>query len=139
MFYIDSSVAVAAVTAEPSTGTVLKWMAGREDILISDWVITEAFAAVSQKHRMRILSAEEHGRALAALRQQIGESFPALAVTRDAFQAAAGFLERSEIGLWAGDALHLAMALAADATLVTLDKGQARASQMLRIRNLLLA
>ncbi|HEX8667527.1 MAG TPA: hypothetical protein VF727_04045 [Allosphingosinicella sp.] len=37
-----------------------------------------------------------------------------------------------------GDALHLAIASAADATLVTLDKKQARAGELLQLRAVLL-
>lgn len=138
MFCLDSSVAVAAVSAETATAAVLEWMAGREDILISDWLVTEAVAALSRKHRMQFLSAEEHAGALAALRQQIGGALPALPVTREDFRVAARLAERPDTGLRAGDALHLAIASSAGATLATLDRGQARAAWMLQIPALLL-
>lgn len=131
-------MAVSALSAEPATSLVLEWLSAAEDVLISDWLLTEAAAALSRKRRMRILSDKEHAQALNGLRDQIGAAFHTLPVTREDFRAAAGFAEQAEIGLRAGDALHLAVAAAAGAALVTLDKGQARAGRRLRVETLLL-
>ena len=138
MFYLDSSVAVSAVSAEISTATVLEWLGTNDDLSISDWVITEAAAALSQKRRTGVVSAEEHRAALDALQGQIGTAYPSVAVTRQDFRLAARFVERPETGLRAADALHLALASATEATLVTLDKAQARAGQLLGVPTLLL-
>jgi hypothetical protein len=138
MFYLDTSVLVASVSAEAPTAAVLAWMAAHEEVSISDWGITESVAALSVKRRMRVISAEEHGRAIVLLRDAIGAALPSLLVTRSDFEGAARFAERSETGLRAGDALHLAIASGASAKLVTLDKAQARAGKMLELRTLLL-
>jgi hypothetical protein len=138
MFYLDSSAAVSSITAEPATATVLDWLAGRTDVLISDWTLAEAVAGLSLKRRRQVLSAEEHVQTLEALRNQVGESFRVLPVTRQDFRKAANFCERPETGLRAADALHLAIAVSAGATLVTLDKVQARGGEMVGVRALLL-
>jgi hypothetical protein len=138
MFYLDSSVAVSAVSAEKGTDAVLKWLSAHEDVLTSDWLMTEATAALSQKRRMGVLAAEEHAQAVAALHRQIGGTFTSLPVTRQDFRLAARFAERADTRLRAGDALHLAIASAAGATLVTLDKKQACAGELLQVKTLLL-
>jgi predicted nucleic acid-binding protein len=137
-FYLDSSVAVSAVTREPATDAVLRWLAANEDVLISDWLMTEVAAGLSLKRRMRVTSAAEHAEALAALRRTIEGSFPTAAVTRECFRVAAGFAGRPETGLRGGDALHLAVAATVGATLVTLDKAQAMAGPMVQVQTLLL-
>jgi predicted nucleic acid-binding protein len=138
MFYLDSSVVVSAVSAELATETVVKWLAAEEEILTSDWLFTEAVAALSQKRRMQIISPDEHVQALEALHSQFSEAFASVPVTRRDFRLAARFAEKAETRLRAGDALHLAIASTAGATIVTLDKGQARAGELLRVPILLL-
>jgi hypothetical protein len=138
MFYVDSSVVVSAVSAETATDVVLQWLSAHRDVLTSDWLMTEAVAALSQKRRMGVLAAEEHAEALAALHRQIGGTFTWLPVTRQDFRLAARFAERADTRLRAGDALHLAITSTAGATLVTLDKGQASAAKLLQVKTLLL-
>ncbi|HEX8217491.1 MAG TPA: type II toxin-antitoxin system VapC family toxin [Allosphingosinicella sp.] len=139
MFYIDTSVLVSAVSAEIGTRAVLEWLETAEGVLVSDWLMTESVAALSQKERMGIVSAAERAGALAALRRHLDGAFQTLPVTRADFRSAAQFAERPETGLRGADALHLAVASAADATLVTLDRKQARAGEMLGIETLLLS
>jgi predicted nucleic acid-binding protein len=138
MFYLDSSVVVSAVSAETATDVVLQWLSAHRDVLTSEWLMTEAVAALSQKRRMGVLAAAEHAEALAALYRQTGGTFTSLPVTRQDFRLAARFAERADTRLGAGDALHLAIASAAGATLVTLDKGQASAAKLLQVKTLLL-
>jgi predicted nucleic acid-binding protein len=138
MFYVDSSVAVSAVSKEAATEAVLEWLAAEENIVTSDWLMTEAATALSQKRRMQIISADQHARASEALHQQIGGAFSSLPVSRQDFRLAARFAGRADARLRAGDALHLAIAASSDATIVTLDKAQARAGALLQVKTLLL-
>jgi predicted nucleic acid-binding protein len=139
IFYLDSSVAVAAVSSEPATAAAHQWLAAAEVVLMSDWTLTEAAAGLSQKQRMRVISAEEHKHAAEALHRQLVEAYEVVPVTRQDFRLAARFAGRAETGLRAGDGLHLAIASAAGAKLVTLDKKQAHAGEMLQVPTLLLA
>jgi uncharacterized protein len=54
-------------------------------------------------------------------------------VTREHFQTAARFADQSELGLRAGDALHVAVAAELGATLCTLDKRLAEAAVALGV------
>ena len=53
MLYIDTSVLVAALTNESRTAEMQNWLASQrpEDLMISDWVMTEFSAALSIKVR----------------------------------------------------------------------------------------
>jgi hypothetical protein len=139
-FYLESSVTVSAVCDEIATGTVLQWLDREQgNAAISDWVITETSAALSQKLRMTSISTNEHSRSLAAFQSQFAIGLQCLPISRKHFRGAARLAERAESGLRAGDALHLAICEVADVTLVTLDKVQARAGQFLGLKTLLLA
>jgi predicted nucleic acid-binding protein len=139
MFYLDASVLVAAVSREAGTPTAQEWLASANDIFVSDWLITEAAAAVSLKRRMDVISAADQAAALAGLNRQVQDALQLLPVTREDFRTATRYVERAETGLRAGDALHLAVAAAANATLVTFDRKQARGGEMLGLNTLLLA
>ena len=53
MIYIDTSVFVAALTNESRTAEMQSWLASQrpDDLVISDWVMTEFSAALSIKVR----------------------------------------------------------------------------------------
>lgn len=57
MLYLDTSLLVAALTREPRTAAIQKWLATQnpEQLAISDWTVTEFSAALSMKVRMRAL------------------------------------------------------------------------------------
>ncbi|HZF93624.1 MAG TPA: type II toxin-antitoxin system VapC family toxin, partial [Allosphingosinicella sp.] len=128
-----------AVSKELWTRTAQDWLDEAEEVLVSEWLMTEAAAALSQKQRMNVMSAAERAEAMGVLRGQAEGAMQFVPVTREDFRTAARYAERAETGLRAGDALHLAIAAAADATLVTFDRKQARAAESLGVRILLLA
>ncbi len=138
-FYLDASVLVSAVSTEAGTRAAQDWLEEAEQVLVSEWLIAEAAAALSQKQRMGVMSAGERAESMAALRREAESGMQFLPVTREDFRTAARYAERAETGLRAGDALHLAIAAMADATLVTFDRKQARAGEMVGVRTLLLA
>lgn len=104
------------------------WLqARREEAWISEWVLTEAAAALSTKVRMGEVSADRR-----ALMDQMLEglcrTMPRLEIETSHFRAAAGFAARPELALRGADALHLALAANLRARLVTLDQALARAA-----------
>jgi predicted nucleic acid-binding protein len=112
MIYLDTSVVVALLTPEQSSSRALDWFAqSREALISSDWLITETHSALGMKQRLHGLSAEAR---LAA-----GEQFERLlqggvelrSLDRGRFRQAAELLQDPALGLRAGDALHLAVAL----------------------------
>jgi uncharacterized protein len=119
MIYLDTSVVVALLTPEESSSRALDWFAqSREPLISSDWLITETHSALGMKQRLYGLSAEAR---LAA-----GEQFERLLqggvelrpLDRGRFRQAAELLQDPALGLRAGDALHLAVALRSRCTLL---------------------
>lgn len=135
MPYLDTSVLVAALTAEAETARIQAWIAAQDsdDLIVSPWVVTEFSAALSIKVRMGQLGADHHGRALRAFSQLVTESFVMVPISDYAFREAARLADRSESGLRAGDALHLAIAAGEGLVLATLDRKLTEAGRMLGI------
>ena len=112
MIYLDTSVVVAPLTPEERSSLPLDWLEHcREPLISSDWLITETHGALGIKQR-------QHGLSPAA-RQAAGEPFDRLlnsgvevrSLDRARFLQAADLLQDPALGLRAGDALHLALAL----------------------------
>ena len=112
MIYLDTSVVVALLTPEALSPRALAWLEQCRDTLISsDWLITETHSALGIKQRHHGLSPEA--------RKAAGEHFDRLlqgglelrSIDRDRFRQAAELLHDPALGLRAGDALHLAVAL----------------------------
>jgi predicted nucleic acid-binding protein len=135
MRYLDTSVLVAALTREEATGRVQAWLAAQPagSLAISEWVHTEFASALSIKVRTGELGVEERAAVLAAFARHIRKSFHVLPIPAEAFRVAAVHLNGHELGLRAGDALHLAIAQAHGATLCTLDRRMAAAATSLGV------
>jgi predicted nucleic acid-binding protein len=134
MSYIDTSVLISALTRETATEHAQEWLAAQEsDLYISDWTITEFSSALSTKLRTRQISISERNTALAAFNHLMGSSFEILPVSPGHFRTAARFCERSELGLRAGDALHVAVAMEHGTQIVTFDRRLAEAGNLLGV------
>lgn len=139
MLYLDAALLVASVTNEVETDRVQRWLSANSasDLIISDWVITELSSALSIKVRTRQVTSEERSAALSAFRETSAQSFLSVPVTGAHFRIAARFADNHELGLRAGDALHLAVAFEQGATLCTLDRKLAAAGPPLAASTLL--
>lgn len=135
MNYVDTSVLVAALTKETNTPRAERWLtvAVGGDLAISDWVVAEFSAALSIKLRVGSIDLGQRRAALAAFATMIDESFALAPMTSGHFRAAARFADKHQLGLRAGDALHLAIANEHGATLCTLDKQLVRAGKALGV------
>ena len=85
------------------------------------------------KLRTRQLSAEQRADAFAIFHRLTADSLITVPVGSAHFQASARFVDRYELGLRSGDALHLAIASDQGATVVTLDKTMAKAGPILGV------
>ena len=130
MIYLDTSVLVTALTLEAETARVQAWLADRADgeLCISDWVVSEFSSALALKLRRGELIADERARVLSNWRIVQQENVVIVPVPAPAFDLAARFCDRHELGLRAGDALHLAVASLGGHRLATLDVAMARAA-----------
>lgn len=127
--YLDTSLLVAALTNEAETERIQVWLSTQDEqaLMISEWVVTEFSSALSIKVRIGQIEAQDQTAALAMFRQIAAQSFTFIPVMGEHFRIAARLAERYELGLRAGDALHLALASEHGATLCTLDRKLAAA------------
>lgn len=92
------------------------------ETLISDWLTTEVSSALSSKVRIGALTPSQQAIALAAYQRMFLDNHIVLPVTASDFHSAARFADRHDLGLRAGDALHLAVATQHRSKVFTLDR-----------------
>ncbi len=140
MIYLDTSVLVAALTEENKTAQAQTWLANQSvgELAISEWVTTEFSSALSIKVRACQIDKSHRAVVLAAFARLSMESLHVLSLSGHHCRIAARFADRHELGLRAGDALHLAIAVEHGATIVTLDRTMANAASALGLGALLL-
>lgn len=135
MIYIDTSVIVAALTREGMTPRVQHWIEAQPEgeLVISPWVVTEVSSALSVKVRTGALTIENRAEIMATWAELQSEIFVSVPVSGNHFDAAARFADQHDLGLRAGDGLHLAIASSAGHRLATLDKVMADAAPKLGV------
>lgn len=127
--YADASLIVSAFTDEPTSVASRAWLAtlSQDVLLASKWCETEVASALALKVRTGSLPPEARLPVLRMVRDMLTASATIVAIDATHFNRATDLLERSDKGLRAGDALHLAIAADAGAKLFTLDRRMAEA------------
>jgi hypothetical protein len=135
MFYLDASAAVAAITQEQHSEAIWRWMNDHADapVLCSGWTATEVSSALSIKVRSGAFTIADRLVAWNSWRAFRDASLGEVAVAPEHFETAARLCDRPELGLRAGDSLHLAVAESAGAYLLTFDQTMANAALQLGI------
>ncbi len=131
---------VAAFTPEVATVRVQRWL-GRQsaaDLVMSEWTVTEFAGALSIKRRVGTVTEDEYAKARALFDSSAIFSVRVAPVISHHFYLAAKKASQHQTGLYAGDALHLAVCASEGACLCTLDKRLAAAGPQLGVVTLLL-
>jgi uncharacterized protein len=131
--YLDTSLLVAALTNEAKTRVIQDWLGDQEPDALAISV-AEFSAALSIKLRSHQIEADSRAEALAAFTRVCIEHLVVLPVSGVHFRSAARFADRHDLGLRAGDALHLAICADHGATLNTLDRHLSDAGPALGIK-----
>lgn len=124
MIYCDTSLVVAGLSNEPMAGAVQAWLADQAEgeLCISGWAVTEFSSAVSLKLRRKEIDPPAKAQMLSNWQVIRQDHLVVIPVPEQAFALAARFCDRDDLGLRAGDALHLAVASLGGHQLATLDK-----------------
>jgi uncharacterized protein len=128
--YLDTSVLLPTLIAEPTTEAVYDCLGAYEqELLISDLAAAEVASALSRLTRMAMLTdADAYARLADFDAWRAAMSVPVDLAASDA-RLAYMYVRRFDLGLRAPDALHLAIARRLDATLITLDRRLAAAAR----------
>lgn len=136
MRYLDASAAVPLYVKEASSQAVQRWFHARSpaDIALSSWTLTEFTSALVIRVRAGSVPSTTACSVVAAFRGLARLSLTMLPFGPADFDRASDLMLRFDLGLRAGDALHVAIVQNAGVTsLVTLDKRLASAARQLGI------
>lgn len=124
MVYVDTSVLVALILPEPQSAAVTTWYGAYQDKLVSAvWAVTEFAGALGIKQRTRQIDAAQANAAWQRFERLCANDLQLLPLEPATYYRAGLLTLDATSGLRAGDALHLAAALEADArSLATLDE-----------------
>jgi hypothetical protein len=112
MIYLDTSVVLALLTPEERSPEALQWFAHcRQHLISSDWLIPETHSALGIKQRHHGLAEPLRQHAAAHFERLLVGGIELRSLNRDRYRQAGELLQDLSLGLRAGDALHLAVAL----------------------------
>jgi hypothetical protein len=137
MLYVDTSVLVALCTNEAKTADVVNWYATCTDELASAaWCVTEFASAMSLKQRTGQLTEAQAKNSWLQFERICANDLELLPIEVATFHKAAMLTMDASAGLRAGDALHLACAMEANAeSLVTLDVILAKNAKRFKLKS----
>jgi predicted nucleic acid-binding protein len=132
-YYLDTSVLVPLYAQEARTSDAQNWIEslGLTLLAVSPWGITEFSSALSIKTRRGELTPAELAAAADGFRNFVANRLRMLPIAARDYYCAAELCDRWQVGLRAGDALHLAVAERYGLIVCTLDKGMWTAAQAL--------
>jgi uncharacterized protein len=137
MLYVDTSVLVALCTHEGKTAAVVKWYSNcTEELASAAWCVTEFASAMGLKQRTGQLTETQAQTAWLQFERMCANDLQLLPVEVTTFHKAAVLTLDASAGLRAGDALHLACAIANKAQgIVTLDVVLAKNANRFKVKS----
>jgi uncharacterized protein len=136
MLYFDTSFVVPLILREQTSASIAEYVAGLPAgrLFTSHWTRVEFSSALGVRVRIGRLKPSDAVEAEKELERILDESFSILSAAPDMFERAREFLSHHQLGLRAGDALHLAIASNHRAeTIYSLDKTMLKAGKSLGI------
>jgi len=134
MFYMDTSVLVAYYCPEPLSDDVDAFITTHTDLAISNLTEVEFFSAISRKIREGSLDREKGSKITAKLLSHLQDSyFLRLPLVSYHYRLARDWIGQFSTALKTLDSLHLAIASAEGAALVTSDENLAKAANALSV------
>ena len=132
--YLDASVLVALMVREDGAHAVDDLLdADERPLTASDFALAETSAALARLVRIAVLTAGQLEEAFARLDDWTGATTRRERLAPDAVAAATRLVRQPDLVLRTPDAIHIAMVARLNATLVTLDRGMARAARALDV------
>jgi predicted nucleic acid-binding protein len=120
--YLDTSVIIALIAEEPASESVRNWFRNATDrVIVSDLVRLEFSAFISRAVRTNRFDTDQAAAALGSF-DELRRACDTLEHTPSDFSRADELIREFSMKLAAADALHLASALAANVSLLTLDR-----------------
>jgi predicted nucleic acid-binding protein len=119
--YLDTSVIIALIADEPASESVRNWFRNSTDrVILSDLVRLEFSAFISRAVRTNRFDTDQAAAALSSF-DELRRACDTLEHMPSDFSRADELIREFSTKLAAADALHLASALAANVSLLTLD------------------
>jgi predicted nucleic acid-binding protein len=132
--YCDTAVMVSAFTAEAQSEDVRAWLSRQTDgLAVSHWVVTEFSGALAMKRRLSVIDTVGWNDVMKAWQRFYKGELLVEPVTAADFERAATLMDRGDLRLRSGDALHLAIVLDRGWSLATLDHDLAQAAIQMRV------
>ena len=134
--YLDTSALIKLYVPEPESEDLEAALLGRRDLVVSSLAITEATSAIARRRREGVFSAADAARLHTTMVNHLSDGvFLGVELAPDIHrQAERLLLAVADVSLRAADALHLALAIAAEAqTLVSYDDRMRRAADSVGI------
>ncbi len=138
IIYVDASALVKLFLPEPESAAVNRMLAGQRQVIVSDLAVTETTSALARRRREGLLRASAAATVHRKMLETVEAGFVRL-VSLDPpvhRQAERLLLAIDDIALRAADALHVALALSAGATVMaTYDRRLAAAAFRVGLTN----
>lgn len=132
--YLDASIVVALIARQGDSSQVQAVLdESEESFVLSDFVIAECSAALARLGRVDRWSGDLYQTVFAELDIWVATAAETLPVLPDDIALATDFVRQPGIALRAPDAIHIAATHRLGATLMTLDRGMAKAAAALGV------